>query len=80
MSGWISAAEMLPEANKCVLCVKRLKNGRLDMCFGSYNPDGMEWDYENNRPRTGVGRWSTSGSNNNVIWWMKLPELPEGDA
>lgn len=80
MSGWIRAEDLVPETTDRVLCVKQLKDGRLDMCFGYYDPNAIGWNYAENRQCFIGGRWVTSGSNNNVKYWMPLPEMPEVEA
>ena len=51
-----------------VLCIKQLKDGRRTMCFGSHWQDRQYDD-----------GWITGSGNNNVIMWMTLPEIPEGE-
>ena len=65
---WRNAAKEFPRDGLRVLCVKELKNGRRDMCFGTH---WMDRPYDNG--------WITGGGNNNVIAWMTLPEIPEGE-
>ena len=74
--GWINAAIELPKGDERVLCVKQLKDGRLDMCFGYYDGEGYDWNEKEHRQSFIKGRWVTTGSNNNVKWWMRLPIMP----
>ena len=60
---WHDANVTKPKSGEQVLCVKRLKCGRKELCFGSWHED--------------LDRLITSGGNNNVIFWMPLPEIPE---
>lgn len=63
---WHDAKLDPPPDSERVLCVKQTKNGNKDICFGAY----CAWrDY-------GTG-WVTSGSCDNVIFWMPLPKIPE---
>ena len=65
---WRSAKNDFPPNGRQVLCIKELKNGRRTMCIGSHWRDRQ---YDNG--------WITGGGNNNVIMWMTLPEIPEGE-
>lgn len=71
MGEWIMCKDRVPQDRKEVICVKQLKSGRLVMCFGSFNPDFVNYKGE---PEP---YWDTSGGNHNVIAWMPLPALPE---
>lgn len=66
---WHKADVDFPRDGKQVLCIKELKNGSRTMCFGSHWQDRQ---YDNG--------WVTGGGNNNVIMWMTLPEIPEGEV
>ena len=65
---WRKADVDFPRDGQQVLCVKELKNGSRTMCFGTH---WMDRQYD-------CG-WVTGGGNNNVIAWMTLPEIPEGE-
>jgi len=66
---WHKADVDFPIDGKQVLCIKELKNGSRTMCFGSHW-QGRQYD----------NGWVTGGGNNNVIMWMTLPEIPEGEV
>lgn len=66
---WHDARTDFPRDGVQVLCVKQNKAGHRNLCFGSH------WQgrpYDNG--------WVTGGGNNNVIMWMTLPEIPEGEV
>ena len=65
---WRKADVDVPRDGLQVLCIKELKNGSRTMCIGSHYTD---YKYNDG--------WVTSGGNNNVICWMTLPEIPEGE-
>lgn len=65
---WHDAKIDPPKDNGYVLCVKQTKNGAKSICLGYYDPE-----------RTyGIG-WVTTGSCNNILYWMPLPKIPEED-
>ena len=66
---WRNAKVDVPRDGQQVLCIKELANGRRTMCFGTHWQDRP---YDNG--------WITGGGNNNVIMWMTLPEIPEGEV
>ena len=66
---WRNAKKDFPRDGVQVLCIKELKDGSRRMCFGTHWQDRQ---YDNG--------WVTRGGNNNVILWMTLPEIPEGDV
>ena len=74
---WWNAKITQPETADYVICIKQLKNGRQEMCLGSFNRDALQWDPEKRDFVKGPGIWRTNGGNNNVIWWTELPEMPE---
>lgn len=63
---WHDARIDLPPDSQRVLCIKLPKNGHMDYCFGAYYPDKTY----------GTG-WVTTGSCDNVIYWMPLPKMPD---
>ncbi|MBO6270449.1 MAG: DUF551 domain-containing protein [Clostridium sp.] len=63
---WHNAKIDLPKPGEQVLCVKETKNGTRSLCFGFWYDD-----------RTYGNGWVTSGSCNNVLYWMPLPKIPE---
>ena len=67
---WHDARIDPPENGKQVLCVKQTKNGTRSLCFGSY------WR-ERQHNELFDDRWVTTGSCNNVLYWMPLPKIPE---
>jgi hypothetical protein len=67
MGVWHDAKKEVPEDGARVLCVKQLKSGRKDICFGTHWKEGAGV----------IPGWFTTGSNNNVIYWTELPEIPE---
>lgn len=72
---WISVKDRLPEDDRPVLAVKQLKDGRRDMCLARCIP---EWEYydASTRARTKKPYW-VCGGNNNIIYWMPLPDMPK---
>lgn len=66
---WRKADVDFPRDGVNVLCIKELKDGSRTMCFGRH---WMDRPYDNG--------WVTGGGNNNVIMWMTLPEIPEGEV
>ena len=73
---WISVEEALPkDGEKSVLAVKQLKDGRRDICIARCIPDYEHYDPDT-RQRVRSPYW-VCGGNNNIIYWMPLPEIPE---
>ena len=75
-NSWISVKDRLPEDQVDVLAVKELKNGRRDLCIARCI---REWECY--CPATGEQRkmpYWICGGNNNIIYWMPLPEMPGG--
>ncbi len=62
----------LPENGVPVLAVKQLRNGSRDItiaiCYRDYDIETGEYRY---------GPYWACGGNNNIIYWMPLPEIPE---
>ena len=74
-AGWISVKERLPEDDRTVLAVKQLKDGRRDMCLARCIPD---WEYYDAAAQiTRKKPYWVCGGNNNIIYWMPLPEMPK---
>ena len=73
--GWISVKDRLPEDQVTVLAVKQLKNGRRDICLARCILEYEHFDVET-RTKVISPYWACGG-NNNIIYWMPLPGLPE---
>ena len=76
--GWISVKARLPEDDRTVLAVKRLKDGRRDMCLARCIPDYECYDVET-CSRIKRPYW-VCGGNNNIIYWMPLPGMPKEET
>ena len=72
---WISVKDRLPEDDRTVLAVKQLKDGRRDMCLARCIPNYECYDVET-RSIIKKPYW-VCGGNNNIIYWMPLPEQPK---
>lgn len=72
---WRNAAQEQPENGVLVLAVKQLKSGRRDYCLASCQQN-YEF-YDTARKELVKGPYWTCGGNNNIIYWMPLPEIPE---
>ena len=74
MGPWINVKDQLPENQDTVLIVKQLKSGQRQIGLGYCIREYAHHDYV-----TGENRiepyWVCVG-NNNVIFWMPLPEMP----
>ena len=72
---WHNAQVELPEAQQEVLIVKQLKSGQRTIGLGYCIPN-----YQHTNPLTKeitiAPHW-VCGGNNNVIYWMPLPGIPE---
>jgi hypothetical protein len=73
--GWIGVKDRLPEDDRAVLAVKQLKDGRRDMCLARCIPNYECYDVET-RSIIKNPYW-VCGGNNNIIYWMPLPEPPK---
>ena len=74
--GWIDVNERLPESGESnVLAVKQLKDGRRDICIARCIPDYEHYDPDT-KQHVRSPYW-VCGGNNNIIYWMPLPEIPE---
>ena len=73
---WISVEEALPaNGETSVLAVKQLKDGRRDICIARCIPDYEHYDPDTRQHVRGP--YWVCGGNNNIIYWMNLPEIPE---
>ena len=77
-NGWISVKDRLPEDDRTVLAVKQLKDGRRDMCLARCIPNYECYDVET-RSIIKKPYW-VCGGNNNIIYWMPLPEQPKEET
>lgn len=72
---WHDAELDPPKEAEQVLAVKELKDGRRDICLARYIKEMEHFD-----PKTGKNfrapGWLCQG-NNNIIYWMPLPKIPE---
>ena len=73
---WHNAGIELPEDNVTVLAVKELKSGRREICLAYCIREWERKDYLTGE--TTVGPYWVCGGNNNIIYWMPLPKMPEG--
>lgn len=72
---WISVKDRLPETGQNVLIIKQLKSGMLTMAIGYCI---REYSYNDPVTKQLAKRpYWVCGGNNNVIFWMPLPEMPE---
>lgn len=72
---WIDAKEELPMTSEIVLAVKQLKNGTRSVCLAR-----CFRDYKFANPVTKecwTAPYWNCGGNNNVIYWMYIPSIPE---
>lgn len=77
-NGWISVKDRLPEDDRTVLAVKQLKDGRRGMCLARCIPDYECYDVAT-CSRIKRPYW-VCGGNNNIIYWMPLPDMPKEDT
>lgn len=77
MDKWISCKDRLPDREITVLAIKQLKNGNRDYCLARCIPDWSYTDFATGK--TCTGPYWICGGNNNVIYWMPLPDMPEDD-
>lgn len=79
MSGtWIDVSEALPLDKVDVLAVKQLKNGDRSICIANCIREYEHFDYV--RQKKVVEPYWVCGGNNNIIYWMPLPKIPEEDV
>ena len=71
MGPWRSVNEELPENGEMVLAVKQLKDGRRDICLAR-----CIRNYEYSKT-THIGPYWACSGNNNILFWMPLPKIPE---
>ena len=74
-TGWISVKDKLPEDQVTVLAVKQLKSGRRDLCLARFLREYESYDVSTHS-KVKIPYW-VCGGNNNIIYWMPLPEMPE---
>lgn len=72
---WISVRDALPETGVRVLAVKELKSGQRDLCLAFCITEYEQYNAET-KQRIKRPYW-VCGGNNNIIYWMTLPEMPE---
>ena len=72
---WIDAKEELPLTSETVLAVKELKNGTRSTCMARCIRD-YEFIDPVTHERYTAPYW-TCGGNNNIVYWMPLPSIPE---
>ena len=76
MSGaWINAALDLPEDQVDVLAVKQLKNGDRSICIARCIREYERYDVMSHQ-KVKEPYW-VCGGNNNIVYWMPLPKIPE---
>lgn len=75
MEQWRSVNDELPEDGKMVLAVKQLKDGRRDICLARCIRNYEHYDYKTKT--THIGPYWACGGNNNILFWMPLPKIPE---
>jgi len=73
-NNWISVTDQLPENGQTVLAVKQLKSGQRDICIARFLADFECYDVETMQ-KVKRPYW-VCGGNNNIIYWMPLPEMP----
>ena len=82
MENWISVKHQLPETQVTVLIVKELKSGQRNIGLGYCIREYKHHDYVTGEDR--IEPYWVTGGNNNVIYWMDLPDMPpkevSGDA
>lgn len=72
---WHSAAIELPTENETVLAVKELKNGTRDICLARCIPFYERYNQVTREKE--IGPYWITGGNNNILYWMPLPKMPE---
>lgn len=75
---WISAALELPKDGVPVLAVKEKANGSRDICIAHCIREFRYHDYETGEEK--VKPYWCCGGNNNIIYWMPLPKIPEKEG
>lgn len=78
MGEWIDVKERLPENQVTVLIVKELKSGQRNIGLGYCITEYKHHDYITGEVR--IEPYWVCGGNNNVIYWMPLPAIPEVSA
>lgn len=78
MDKWISVKDRLPDGEDNVLAVKELKNGDRQICIAYCNHQHVQYDPDTNE-RYRAPYW-VCGGNNNILFWMPLPEIPKKEG
>lgn len=76
MNTWIKCSERVPDTDRPVIALKQLKSGRTDICIARCYAHWERYDHIAGR-NVDAGPYWVCGGNNNIIYWMDLPELPE---
>ena len=72
---WHNAKIDLPESHVQVLAVGQLKSGQRKICLAYCIPEYKHHDYYTGEDV--VEPYWVCGGNNNIIYWMPLPKIPE---
>ena len=72
---WHDAKIDLPPGHQDVLVVKQLKSGQRSIAIAYCIPNYERTDWKTGE-KTIEPYW-VCGGNNNVIYWMPLPKIPE---
>ena len=75
MNEWINVNDQIPDDDRMVLAVKELKNGTREICLARCLPEYPKY-HPDTKTYTEDPYWVASG-NNNIVWWMELPGMPE---
>ena len=76
MSNWIDVKDRVPDTDRQVIAVKELKSGRRDICIARCYEHWQSYDHIAGK-NVEVGPYWVCGGNNNIVFWMELPEMPE---
>ena len=76
MDTWIKCTDRVPDTDRPVIAVKRLKSGRTDICIARCYAHWESYDHTAGR-NVERGPYWVCGGNNNIIYWTELPEIPE---
>ena len=72
---WHDAKLELPPDHVDVLIVKQLKSGQRNIGIGYCIPEYKHHNYETGEDV--IEPYWVCGGNNNIIYWMPLPKIPE---